>query len=193
MHLYWYAGKLYAALQYNFSLRSRADPPAAGLGYHRVTEPDHNPRKTRMSDAVTPKKKRPEFRNINAFTDLTTYRLPLAGWVSILHRISGAMMFALLPFIIWMFDKSLSSEYSYAKFTAAFKAGMLGLPGWMWKLVALALIWAFLHHFIAGVRHLIMDGWHKVDKEFSKTSAVVTLILGTVLTAAVAGKLFGLY
>ena len=146
-----------------------------------------------MTDAVSPKKKRPEFRNINAFTDLTTYRLPPAGWVSILHRISGAIMFALLPFIIWMFDKSLSSEFSYAKFTATFKVGMLGLPGWMWKLVALALIWAFLHHFISGVRHLIMDGWHTVDKEFGKSSALVTLILGSSLTVAVGAKLFGLY
>ncbi len=193
MHLYWYKGKLDAALQYNFELRSWADLPAAGLGYHRVTEPDENHRKTRMSDAVTPKKQRPEFRNLNVFTDLRTYRLPLAGVVSILHRISGALMFVLLPFIIWMFDKSLSSEFSYAKFTAAFKVGMLGLPGWMWKLVALALIWAFLHHFIAGVRHLIMDGWHKVDKEFSKSSAVVTLVLSVLLTAALALKLFGVF
>jgi succinate dehydrogenase / fumarate reductase, cytochrome b subunit len=146
-----------------------------------------------MSDAVTPRKPRPEFRNINAFTDLTTYRLPPAGWVSILHRISGAMMFVLLPFIIWMFDKSLSSEYSYAKFTAAFKMGMLGLPGWMWKLVALALIWAYLHHFIAGVRHLIMDGWHKVDKEFGRTSAWVTLISSGLLTIALGFKLFGVF
>jgi succinate dehydrogenase / fumarate reductase, cytochrome b subunit len=164
-------------------------------GYQPVTErrtPEIN-RKTRMSDAATPQKPRPEFRNINAFTDLTTYRLPAAGWVSILHRISGALMFVLLPFIIWMFDKSLSSEFSYAKFTAAFKVGMLGLPGWMWKLVALALIWAYLHHFIAGVRHLIMDGWHKVDKEFGASSAIVTLGLSMVLTAALAGKLFGLY
>jgi succinate dehydrogenase / fumarate reductase, cytochrome b subunit len=152
-----------------------------------------NPESQSMSDAVTPKKPRPEFRNINAFTDLTTYRLPAAGFVSILHRISGALMFLLLPFIIWVFDASLSSEFSYAKFTAAFKVGMLGLPGWLWKLVALAVIWAFFHHFIAGVRHLIMDGWHKVDKQFSKSSAVVTLSLGTLLTAAVAGKLFGLY
>ena len=55
-------------------------------------------------------KKRPEFRNINALTDLPSYRLPAAGWVSILHRVSGVLMFLLLPFIIWMFDTSLSSE-----------------------------------------------------------------------------------
>ena len=69
-------------------------------------------------------KKRPEFRNINALSDLPSYRLPAAGWVSILHRISGAMMFLLLPFIIWMFDTSVSSEISFARFRAAFNTGI---------------------------------------------------------------------
>jgi succinate dehydrogenase / fumarate reductase cytochrome b subunit len=138
-------------------------------------------------------KKRPEFRNINAFRDLPRYRLPAAGWVSILHRISGAIMFALLPFVIWMFDVSISSEISFAKFKAAFEIGMLGLPGIGWKLLALALIWAYLHHLIAGLRHLWMDARHAVGKEFGKSSALVTLVLGSVLTLALALKLFGLY
>jgi succinate dehydrogenase / fumarate reductase, cytochrome b subunit len=147
-----------------------------------------------MSELATPPaKKRPEFRNINAFKDLTTYRLPLAGIVSILHRISGAIMFLLLPFIIWMFDTSLSSEYSFAKFKAAFNVGMLGLPGFMWKLVALALIWAYLHHLIAGLRHLYMDVNHAVTKEFGKTSAIVTLALSISLALILGAKLFGLY
>ena len=138
-------------------------------------------------------KKRPEFRNINAFRDLPRYRLPAAGWVSILHRISGAIMFALLPFVIWMFDVSISSEISFAKFKAAFEIGMLGLPGIVWKLLALALIWAYLHHLIAGLRHLWMDARHAVSKEFGKSSALVTLVLGSVLTLALALKLFGMY
>ena len=98
-------------------------------------------------------KKRPEFRNINAFKDLTTYRMAPAAWVSILHRASGVIMFLLLPFILWMFDTSLSSEISFAKFKAAFNVGLYFVPGWFVKLVALALIWAYLHHFIAGLRH----------------------------------------
>ena len=145
------------------------------------------------TDATSTAKKRPEFRNINAFTDLTTYRLPLAGFVSILHRISGAIMFLLMPFIIWMFDTSLSSEISFSKFKAAFNGGMLGLPGFMWKLVALALIWAFLHHIIAGLRHLYMDINHAVTKEFGKTSAIVTLAVSVSLTLVLGAKLFGLY
>ena len=70
-------------------------------------------------------KKRPEFRNINAFKDLTTYRLPPAGWVSILHRASGVIMFLLMPFIIWMFDVSVSSEISFSKFKAAFNLSLI--------------------------------------------------------------------
>ncbi len=138
--------------------------------------------------------KRPEFRNINAFKDLTTYRMTPAAWVSILHRASGAIMFFLMPFIIWMFDTSISSEISFEKFKSAFNVGMLGIPGVLWKLVALALIWAFLHHFIAGLRHLWMDISHAaVTKEFGKSSAIVTLALSIGLTLVLGAKLFGLY
>jgi len=138
-------------------------------------------------------KKRPEFRNINALSDLPTYRLPAAGWVSIMHRISGLLMFLLMPLIIWMFDTSISSEISFARFSAAFNAGLGFVPGWFMKLVALALIWAYLHHFIAGVRHLYMDVQHAVSKEFGKSSAMVTLVLSLGLTAVLGAKLFGLY
>src|SRR3954467_7627577 len=139
-------------------------------------------------------KQRPEFRNINALRDLPTYRLPAPGWVSILHRVSGVLMFVLLPFILWMFDASLSSEISFARFKAAFNSGLGFVPGWFVKLVALALIWAYLHHFIAGVRHLWMDVSHKaVSKEFGGTSAKVTLGLAIVLTVLLGAKLFGLY
>ncbi len=139
-------------------------------------------------------KKRPEFRNINALTDLPTYRLPPAGIVSILHRISGAIMFLLLPFVLWMFDTSVSSEISFARFTSAFTAGIGFVPGWLVKLVTLALLWAYLHHFIAGLRHLWMDVSHSaVNKQTGKTTAVVTLALGTALTVILGAKLFGLY
>ncbi|WP_348688984.1 succinate dehydrogenase, cytochrome b556 subunit [Acidovorax soli] len=138
-------------------------------------------------------KKRPVYRNINIFTDVRTYRLPAAGFVSILHRVSGLLMFLLLPFILWMFDNSLSSEISYEAFTNAFVAGIGFVPAWFVKLVVLALSWAYLHHFIAGVRHLWMDATHSVSKQQGKSSAVVTLTLSLVLTALVAAKLFGLY
>lgn len=139
-------------------------------------------------------KKRPEFRNINIVKDLPTYRMPLAAIVSILHRISGAIMFLLLPFILWMFDKSLSSEISFDAFTAAFRAGIGFVPGVVVKLVVLALIWAYLHHFIAGLRHLWMDISHAaVNKEFGRKSAVTTLVISVTLTLVLGAKLFGLY
>ena len=116
------------------------------------------------------------------------YRLPLAGLVSILHRGSGLLMFILLPFVIWMFDKSVTSEISYGEFTSVFKAAGYG---WFVKLVALGLIWAYLHHLIAGLRHLLMDVSHSaVTKEFGRQSAVFTLAASLLLTLVLGIKLF---
>lgn len=143
-----------------------------------------------MSESAKP---RPEFRNINIFNDVRTYRMPLAAWVSILHRVSGALMFLLLPFILWLFDKSVSSEISFGQLTAALSAGLWIFPGWFVKLVVLALIWAYLHHLIAGLRHLYLDATHKTTKEFGRQSAVATLAVSVLLTLLLGAKLFGLY
>ena len=143
--------------------------------------------------AASTAKPRPEFRNIE-FANLRTLRWPLASLASGMHRVSGAIMFFLMPFIIWMFDNSISSEISFMKFKAAFNTGMLGLPGFIWKLVALGLIWASLHHLIAGMRHLWMDTHHKqVSKDFGRQTAVGVLTLTLSLTAILGAKLFGLY
>ena len=86
-------------------------------------------------------------------------------------------MFVLMPLIIWIFDTSVSSEISYARFLRhAFSAS--GASGRARsKLVALALIWAYLHHFTAGVRHLWMDVNHKaVSKTWGGSSAKFTLV-----------------
>jgi succinate dehydrogenase / fumarate reductase, cytochrome b subunit len=139
-----------------------------------------------MADTAAPRR---EFRNIHV-SQILSYRLPPAGIVSILHRVSGAVMFLLLPFIIWMFDTSVTSEISYERFTSVFSAGAGFVPGWFFKLVALALIWAYLHHFIAGLRHLWMDGTHAVTKEFGRLSAIVTLAASVVLTLALGWRLF---
>ncbi|MBK6862186.1 MAG: succinate dehydrogenase, cytochrome b556 subunit [Ideonella sp.] len=125
--------------------------------------------------------------------DARQYRLPLAAIVSILHRASGALMFALLPFVVWLFDVSVSSEISYASFTNAFVAGIGFVPALLVKLVVLALIWSFLHHLIAGLRHVWMDVTHSTSKEFGRQSAVVTLGLSLTLTLLLGARLFGLY
>jgi succinate dehydrogenase / fumarate reductase cytochrome b subunit len=142
-----------------------------------------------MTDSA---KTRPVYTNIHV-TQIVSYRLPPAGIVSILHRVSGLLMFVLLPFVVWMLDNSLSSEITFDAFTNVFVAGSGFIPGWFVKLVALGLIWGYLHHFIAGVRHLWMDATHSVSKAQGHNSAVVTLALSVVLTVALGAKLFGLY
>ena len=142
-----------------------------------------------MADTL---KQRPVYSNIHV-TDIVTYRLPPAGWVSILHRASGALMFLLLPFVVWLFDVSLTSEVSYDRFTSAFIAGIGFLPGWFIKLVTLGLIWAYLLHFIAGLRHLWMDAMHSVSLAQGRSSAMLTLVSSSVLTVLLAAKLFGLF
>jgi len=141
-----------------------------------------------MAD-TTQTQERPVYRNIHV-SQIVSYRLPPAGIVSILHRVSGVMMFLLLPFVIWLFDVSLTSEISYERFSSAFVAGVGFLPGWFMKLVALALIWAYLHHFIAGVRHVWMDMTHSVSLAQGRVSALVTLGASALLTLALGLKLF---
>lgn len=135
-----------------------------------------------MSEA--PKKKR-EFRNIHV-TELANYRLPLAGVVSILHRISGALMFLLLPFILYLLDQSLMSESSFAMF-----AGII--DHWYVKLILLALSWAFIQHFCAGIRHLVMDNHVAIDKDSARQTSVAVFAVALPLTALVALKLFGAF
>lgn len=131
------------------------------------------------------KKDRPVYRNIG-LAQLVKYRLPWAGKVSILHRISGAVLFLLLPFILYLLDLSLASEVSYQKFQA-FTSGVLV------KVICLGLIWCFLHHFCAGIRYLLLDLEIGVEKSESNRSAIVVLVVGIALTAVVGLKLFGLY
>lgn len=125
--------------------------------------------------------------------DALQYRLPVAGVVSILHRVSGVMMFVLLPLVVWLFDTSVSSEASFDRFASFFAVGPAWAPAWLVKLVVLGLIWAYLHHAIAGVRHLWMDATHAVTKEFGRSSAIATLVLSLGLTVVLGAKLFGLY
>ena len=134
-------------------------------------------------DAV--KNSRPEFRNIH-ITQLANYRLPLAGFLSILHRVSGALMFLLLPFVLYLLEQSLTSEISFEYFKGI-------TSGWFVKLVILALSWGYLHHFCAGIRHLMMDNHIGVDKDSARKSAVVVFSISLPLAGLVALKLFGAF
>ena len=128
------------------------------------------------------KRPRPEYRNIH-ITDLMTYRLPLAGIVSILHRISGASMFLLLPLVLWAFDTSLSSAQGWSTVASVFSA-------WPMKVIALGLFWALAHHLCAGVRHVLMEVFHAVSKDQGRRWAAGSLVVSLLLTAAFAVQLF---
>ena len=134
-----------------------------------------------MNPAIT---KRAVYRNIH-IGQIVKCRLPLAGWGSILHRISGALMFVLLPFVIWMFDASVTSQTSYDRSMAVFAAGAGIVPALLLKLIALALIWSFLLHLIAGLRHLWMDlSHHAVDLRPGRQTATFPLVASVLLTLA---------
>jgi len=131
------------------------------------------------------KKAKPVYRNIG-LAQLIKYRLPWAGKVSILHRFSGAALFLLLPFILYLFDQSLASELSFTQFQAF-------TDHFLVKLVCLGLIWSFLHHFCAGIRYLLLDLEIGVEKIAANQSAIIVLIVSLALTAVVGAKLFGLF
>lgn len=121
------------------------------------------------------------------FLTLTEIRLPLAGIASILHRVSGAGMFLMLPLLIWLLQLSLGTTPESA---ASFKAVA---DNFFVRLVLLGLIWAFLHHFCMGIRLLLIDLHIGVEKQQSRTSAQAVFAVSLVLTLIFGLKLFGVY
>lgn len=117
------------------------------------------------------------------YLNLFRLHLPITGWVSILHRLSGALLFLLLPLMVWGFALTLSSEAGFAR-VAAWGSTPFA------KLLTLALVWAFAHHLLAGLRHLAMDShWGVSLKSTRRSSLVVLLAAGGVVVLA-AGGLF---
>lgn len=129
---------------------------------------------------------RPQFRNIHVSQILLKYRLPPPSVVSILHRVSGALLFLALPLLLWLFDLSLISEVSYERFSAI-------VGHWFVKLVLLVLAWAFLHHLVAGIRYLLLDLHVGLDKEPARKSALAVFAASGLLTLVVALRLFGVF
>jgi len=128
---------------------------------------------------------RPEFRNIH-ITQLLGYRLPLPGVVSIMHRISGALLFLALPALLWLFEMSLMSEISFARLADL-------ASHWLVKLTLVVLAWAFLHHLVAGVRYLLLDMDIGVEKAAARASAALVYGISLPLTLAAALFIFGVF
>lgn len=129
---------------------------------------------------------RREFRNIG-IGDITRYRMPLAAIVSILHRISGALLFVVgIPVLLYLFQNSLRSEISFDRYLAIVSS----IP---MKLVLMVLLWGLIHHLVAGIRFLLLDLHIGVDKSPSALGAKVVLIVSVVLTLVVWLRLFGAF
>jgi succinate dehydrogenase / fumarate reductase, cytochrome b subunit len=127
---------------------------------------------------------RPEYRNLSV-GQILRYRMAPAAIVSILHRISGVLLFLLgIPFILYLFQNSLTSELSFEVYRRA-------VSSWLGKLVLLALIWAFIHHLLAGIRFLLLDVHVAIEREPSSMTARMVLGVSVVLTFICALFLFG--
>ena len=135
-----------------------------------------------MSDSAS--KPRPQFRNLS-LSQLLSYRLPLSGKSSILHRVSGALLFLSLPLILVpLFAASVTSPETYAAISAWTSNPLC-------KIVLLVLIWGFMHHFCAGIRYLLLDLHMGMDKVSAQKSAGVVFGVSLALTLVFGLKLFG--
>lgn len=121
------------------------------------------------------KKKRP--KNL----DLPSIRLPLPGILSILHRISGAVLFLLLPVLLWLFQQSLASPDTYAVAKAVTSNILV-------KLILFGLIWLYMHHFCAGIRYLLLDLHKGVDLESARMSSWIVFGVSIALAVIVGAK-----
>jgi succinate dehydrogenase / fumarate reductase cytochrome b subunit len=135
--------------------------------------------------STTLHEKRPQFRNIHV-TQIIGYRLPAGGMVSILHRVSGALMFLLLAAVIWLLQLSLASELSFLRLKDV-------ASQWWAKLLFLALAWALLHHLVAGIRFLLLDLHLGVEKPAAAKSALVVFAISLPLTLLAALRIFGVF
>jgi succinate dehydrogenase / fumarate reductase cytochrome b subunit len=133
-----------------------------------------------MANATTTRT-RPKYLNLKAL--LFEIRLPLPGWVSILHRISGALLFLSAVWLLWLLDRSLASESGFAavKHYAAL---------WPVKLSLIVLLWAYCHHFCAGIRFLFLDLDKGADKATTRMTSIAVIAVSLALTALLGARLW---
>jgi succinate dehydrogenase cytochrome b subunit len=132
--------------------------------------------------SASAKKIRPKYLSLPAL--LFEIRLPVPGWVSILHRISGALLF--FPFVAWvlyLLDMSLRSPQGFddVRQYAALPLVKLGL---------LVLVWAYAHHFCAGIRYLLLDIDKGVDLATARLTSWIVIIAALLLTLWVGTKIW---
>ena len=117
------------------------------------------------------------------YLNLLQIRLPLPALVSIMHRVSGAALFLVLPVLLFAWQTSLASADTFTTFKSA-------ASQWYVKLFMLALIWGYLHHLCAGIRHLVMDVDLGTELATARLTAKLTLAVSIVLTIALGARLW---
>jgi len=124
------------------------------------------------------KKSRPKY------LDLTEIKMPIPALVSILHRASGIGLYLVgIPLGLYLFQMSLASEQGYVQFAAI--AGH-----WFVKLILLGLLWAFLHHFCAGIRYLTLDMHMGEEVQQARGTSYVVFAVSLVLTLVLGVQLW---
>ena len=127
---------------------------------------------------------RPVTRPRPVYLNLVRIRLPLPGIVSILHRLSGAALYLVgLPLLLFGVQRSLASPEAFDSFRAA-------LSNPFAKIVLIGLIWAYLHHFFAGIRFLLLDVQQGIELKPTRVSSVVVLVVSLALTLLVGVRLW---
>jgi succinate dehydrogenase / fumarate reductase, cytochrome b subunit len=117
----------------------------------------------------TPKRNRP--KNLN----LLTIRLPIPALVSIMHRVSGAFLFMLLPLLLWVLHQSLANPNAY-------QLAQVFLHHPLAKLICLAVTWSYLHHACAGIRHLALDAHYGLRLNYARATSRAVLVISGLLT-----------
>lgn len=115
--------------------------------------------------------------------DLTKIRFPVMAIVSGMHRISGAVLFLFIPLLLWLLQQSLATQQTFESFKSAVSSP---LP----KLVLLGLLWAYLHHLCAGIRHLALDLDRGTELGAARASSYAVLIVSVGLTLAAGAMLW---
>jgi succinate dehydrogenase / fumarate reductase cytochrome b subunit len=127
---------------------------------------------------------RPVTKQRPVYLNLVRIRLPLPGLVSILHRVSGAALFFVgLPLLLVGVERSLASPGAFDAFRSALSTPLA-------KIVLIGLVWAYLHHFCAGIRFLLLDVQRGIELEPARRSSVVVLVVSLVLTFLVGMRLW---
>ena len=117
------------------------------------------------------------------FLEIPNIRLPIPGIVSILHRISGVILFVMLPVLLYLLSGTLSRESAFETYRAIVSNPLV-------KLILIGVLWAYLHHLLAGVRFLLLDAHKGLELNTARNTAKLVVTAALVLTVVLGALLW---